>query len=203
MKKLLAITSLLASTCFGAPVAFNVWVDTSSVATTSGSVAFTHLLTAAGDPQVTATISNFSLQGGSIVTPGLATGDVTGDLPGVVTLGDGSDYNDVVYDMTFGTGFSFRLAFDGAGLSAVPPLSSSATFLLTLLDSSGPILSTDPVFGSVLNITLDIDGQLVPTTYPAGAGLDPVVTAEQIPEPGSLAMVLGAALLLVVRKVSR
>jgi hypothetical protein len=145
----------------------------------------------------TATVSNFQTSGGGLTPSITLTGNATGLLPGTLTLGNSTAYNDAFQGFTFGNSFSFDLTLSGAAVGQ-PGGTFGSSFAVSLYDAAGvtPLLTTDPN-GSVLAITLNANGTTslesfaqspTDSTPAAGASL-----VSATPEPSSL--VLLAAML--------
>jgi len=102
------LASLLAATplAWASPITYDVTVNTSSLAGTTGSLDFQFnpgpLVTQAASLQVLEFTSDGTLVVNSLPSPQL-TGDVSGDLSSVVTFDNGTQYNDYFEDFTYGT----------------------------------------------------------------------------------------------------
>lgn len=183
---------------------YSVVIATSSLSGTSADLAFD--LLNGGSASNTVTISGLSTDGtlGAVST----TGEVTGTLPGTVTLMDSpsSFFNEYLTGITLGSRFSFVLdvTTNGPNLSSLP----DAFSLLLLNPVTGlPLFATTDPTGSNSLLTLNIDGspQGALSAYIAPGG-EAVVTATPVstttvPEPGTIfLLVSGFALVLSKRK---
>src|SRR4051812_2024783 len=96
------------------------WVDTSSFpANTAGSLEL-QLNGVAGADFVQGSISGFSSTGGALGTVYPPIGDASGDLATAVTLDNANGVtipNDFLQDFTYGSRFTYLVAFTGPGTS--------------------------------------------------------------------------------------
>jgi hypothetical protein len=133
------------------------------------------------------------------------SGDVTGALPGNVTIANTDTTNEYFEALTFGSAITFHLTLSGAGVDPTGNAggTSGTDFVLDFLDPSGNYLfSTDPSgstgapdpLWTVAVISLDNTG--VPTVYTnPNVGNGPsVATINAAPEPAT-AVVFSAGLL--------
>ena len=108
------------------PITYNITVDSSSIAGTTGSLDFQFnpgpLITQAASLQ----ILDFSSDGSLAGSPSL-TGDVSGALPGTLTYDNGTAYNDYFEDFTYGTTLSFEVSLYGPALSSPDGVSTSGS----------------------------------------------------------------------------
>lgn len=137
------LVATLPTTSYAAPI--HVTVDTSALSGTTGDLVFDFI--DGGTPANTLTLSDFTSDG----TLGTSTpiGDVSGTLPGTVTLGDSEFFNEYLQGSTFGSSLSFT--FDTTG-SPADPTSFPDAFSFFLLDSTGmPVPTTsDPTGANAL-----------------------------------------------------
>ncbi|MBL8228830.1 MAG: NF038129 family PEP-CTERM protein [Bryobacterales bacterium] len=186
-------------------IIYDVQVNTSApgVPGTSGSFEFQLSAGIPGDPLITATITNFTTSGTLVGAPTNA-GNVSGALPGTVSI-DNGNVNFAVASMlqqiTYGMGFSFRLTIDTVAVDPGPPLTSLPLLALYLYDNSlQPILTTD-IFGSVLTWETDADRNPIVSTFPANAlGAPSVITISDVPEPAAVSFVLVGMAMILARK---
>jgi hypothetical protein len=110
----------------------------------------------AGDSNNTVTLSNFSLGGGSIVTPAVSTtGGVTVSAsPLMIVLVDSSFFQDVQFSFTPGSVLSFQ--YDSTSNADIV---APDTFTLAILDNTGNEIPTNNPNG--LNSFVELD---LPTT---------------------------------------
>ncbi|WP_342118540.1 NF038129 family PEP-CTERM protein [Pseudoduganella sp. OTU4001] len=141
-------------------------------------------------PAVTATMSD--LQGFDLDPANFDTMGDASAVPGGFQLLNTAGFNDVYYKATFGGVFSFMLSFSGEA-SAL----DNSTFSIFALNSAEELLG-----GSLLELTY----QLLPNGQP-GAIPDvvaPNADANQVPEPGAMALAaLGLMMLGVARRQRR
>ena len=182
----------------------NVNVDTSLISGTPAQLAFDFIY-GGGPSSNTATISAFSTTG-TLGTNGPNSGNVTGTLPGTVSLSTASAsfFNEYLTDITLGTNFSFQL---GATTNAPGPGSLPDAFSLFVLDPTTglPLFTTTDPTGADSLLTLNIDGspQGVLSVFSAPGG-ESVVTTSAVPEPGTmLLMGTGLAFLMMCRRQCR
>jgi PEP-CTERM motif len=198
---LLLIASLIvfASVASAAPITYQVTVNTSSIAGTTGSLDFNFnpgpLVTQAASIQ----IQDFTSNGTLAEACPCGTGDVTGQLPSTVTIDNGTAYNDYFDDFTFGSTLSFDLSFYGPALTAPNGTSTSgSTFAFSMFsDPAGtvPALTSNTTYGYAAMIDVNLNGTTTPLDYSS----ETTITA--VPEPGTWSlMALGIGLCLIVRR---
>lgn len=171
-----------------------VTINTSSLAGTSADLVFD--LINGGSTSNTVTISDFSSDGTlGTVSP---TGEVTGTLPGTVTLMDSpsSFFNEYLTDMTLGTTISFLLDATTNGPGS-PNLDALSVFLLDP-NTGLPLFSTsDPTYSDSL-FTLNIDGTpegnlgVYTSTVSATA-----ISSTPVSEPPTGILLVGGLVLLI------
>jgi hypothetical protein len=133
------------------------------------------------------------------------TGDVTGALPGDVTLANTDTTNEYFEALTFGSTIKFNLTLSGTGVDPTGNAggTSGTAFVLDFLDPSGDYLfSTDPTGSStapdplwaVAVINIDNTGLVTVNTNPNAGGGPSVATISTVPEPAAWGL-LGAGLL--------
>jgi hypothetical protein len=207
----LAFLGGLESGSLRADFIYDVSIDTSSIAGTSGYLDFQFNPGGVSAP-ASITISNFQTTGGILAPfdPNIGTGDfgdATGMLPGTLTLDNGTQFNDVYQGFTFGTNYSFEL-----DLSDPPAFPDGSSFAMTLYGSDGgtTLLSNNPDgSGSALRLDLSPDGLTVTTAYAAqGVIATPQGSGNPggaVPEPSSLLLLVSALPvgLLVRRRLRR
>jgi len=174
-------------------------VNTSAVTGVSASLAFD--LINGGSASNTVTISDFSTDGTlGAVSP---TGEVTGTLPGTVTLMDSpaSFFNEYLTGMTLGASISFVLDATTNGPDPVSVPDALSVFLLDPITGLPLFPTSDPTYSDSL-FNLNIDGTPTGTlsVYSAPGGEAVVtatpVTATSIPEPATFfLLIVGLAFL--------
>jgi len=135
--------------------AFNINVDTTSLATTDAILAF-DFIDGDGIVNNTVQISNFLTDGNFDPTSGLATGDVSSQLDSAVVIGDASGFNEFLQTITLGNSFQFQLETTNvfAAGATVPD-----SFSFFILDSSGfPLFATTDNTGADALFALDLTG---------------------------------------------
>lgn len=154
----IAIRSLLvlASLTFiaylaGAPASANtltVTIGTAPLSGTSATLAFDFI---DGDGIANNSVSISEFQSDATLGSPVTTGDVSGTLPGPVTLSDTQFFNELLVPLTLGTSISFNL--DYTNLAGSPPDS----FSLFLLDPAAinSLVSTDLTGNALLQIQMD------------------------------------------------
>lgn len=189
----------LVACCFAFPIAASaspmlVTVDTSGIAGTDADIAFD--LIDGGTPANTITLSNFTTDG--TMGASSATGDVTGSLPGAVTIGDTSFFNEYLQNVTLGTTFSFVL--ESTNLPEDPGSFPDGFSLFVLDHASGlPIgTTTDPTgAGALMLWTL---GTTSPELYASDTmriGIGAVPPTNGVPEPSTLPLALVGLLAII------
>jgi hypothetical protein len=139
-----------------------------------------------GASQATATIRNFTgLPEGEF----FADGEVTGTLPGVVAIGNGSAFNALFSSIGLGTRFGFDLSFSSGATGSAP---ADSVFSVALYgdDQVTQLGHPDPFLGSLLRFEVSAAGVApVPSD-------DELAGVSAVPEPGTLMLVLPALALL-------
>lgn len=198
---LIASFIVFASVASANVITYDVTVNTSSIAGTTGSLDFNFnpgpLVTQAASLQILDFTSDGTLAGDCPC----GTGDVAGQLPGTLTFDNGTAYNDYFDDFTFGTTLSFDVTFYGPALTAPNGTSTSgSTFAFSMFsDSLGtvPVLTSDTTDGYAAIINVNLDGSTTSVDYSSEATVSPV------PEPGTLSlMTLGIGLCFIGRRVA-
>ncbi|MCI0548022.1 MAG: NF038129 family PEP-CTERM protein [Candidatus Rokubacteria bacterium] len=191
-----AMTAACPSPSGAVPV--KVTIDTSALAG-SGLLAFDLFGLDAEAGNNTVRIQDFSPPA-AVIGPTLTTGDVTGQLPGEVRLGDGQFFAEALQEVALGDALAFTLEVSGsfAG-SPGDPNDVVAIFLLDPADSFS-LVDTDLVQDALLQI--DIRGaQGLFVQVPALSQPNVPVTAA-IPGPGALALAAVGLGLVLGRRVA-
>lgn len=201
MKRLIILANVLAFAftavpLIGGTIIYDVQVNTSAVNGTSGSFELQLSSGVAGNPLITATLSNFTVNGTLVGAP-TNLGNVSGALPGTVSIDNGNTsfaLASMLQQITYGTGFNFRLTIDTVAVDPGPPLTSLPLLAVYLYNASlSPILTNDP-FGSIITWQTDSLRNPILSTFDSdeSGGLS-VVSISEVPEPATLSM-LGVGL---------
>lgn len=181
-------------------VTYMVSVDTSAINGQNGNLDFQFNPGNSSAEAAIATVTNFLTMGGSLSQPATLTGDAVGSLPGTLTIGNSTSYNDIFQVFTYGKRFTFQLTLSGQAIDS-PGGTFGSSFALSLYDAAGmtPLLTTDPN-GSILTLNLNADGSTLAETFPQSpTNSTPVAIAiNTVPEPSSLKLVTGFIVLIVI-----
>jgi hypothetical protein len=129
-------------------------------------------------PASTAQVSNFSADAtfGFAGAP-ILTGDVSGTLPGTVTINNTTGYNDYFHQVTFGNNLQFHVVLDGVAGNTftLALLGSDGSTSLVTSDANG-FATTIDVKAAGITINNNAGGQITatdvtPTPIPAAAWL--------------------------------
>jgi hypothetical protein len=175
---------LCAASAFGDAVEYEVIVNTSSIAGTSGSLDFQFNPGPSTTQAASLQILDFASDGVLATLPSL-TGDATGALPGDLTFMNDQFYNDYFEGFTFGTTISFEVSLFGPALSE-PDLtdSSGSSFGFSMFsDSAGtiPTLTSDTANGYAFTVAVNLDGSITASNFSAQTSL--VQQVSPVPEP--------------------
>lgn len=188
--------ALLALSAAPLPAAriFQVKVNTPTLVGDPGYVDFQFNSGGADADAGSATITLFSG-----ATPGtdFPIGDVTGSLPGTVTINNTPGLNDLFQAVTFGSEILFRVTIDGPVLNSFDPLSTSGstfTFSMFADDQVTPLLTNDPA-GFALTIDVGPLGALTVNDLSQRG----VIELAEVPEPSTAALLLTGAALIAAR----
>ncbi len=168
----------------GAQVSYQVSVDTSPLANTTGFIDF-QFNPGGNDAQAaTVQVTGFTLSGGLLAPTSADIGAAAGTLPQTLVIGNGGAFNDVFQGITYGTSLSFTASFSGPALTPPPNVITGSTFVLGLYAGDGvtPLLTTDPS-GSLADVELNGTGTTTPTTFPDINGTDYATISATGPNP--------------------
>jgi hypothetical protein len=181
---LLALLMLLCASANAAAIPYRVFIDTSSISGTAGSLAF------AFDPgfglyqSATADILNFSPAANLGAAP-LVADSVSGTLPPSITLSNAANALYMV-GFTYASTISFNVIFDGPAITSPDGVSNSGTtfaFFMLNDDQSVPFLTSN-VQGFAFLIDINLNGTTTVTDFITSTH----TVAEGVPEPGSAAL---------------
>ncbi len=199
--------AVLLAGAFQAPVAragsisYEVTVDTSSFAGTTGGLQFTLIAGNTPAPLDTATITAFTSDG-SLFTPPTTSGDVMGELPATISM-DNQNPSLYFQSITFGNIFDYVVTLTS---TAGDMTSADTTFSFYLFDASGnPITGANSPSGEAFDI--NIQGPSGTFDPPAVYYPPPPITLIQlngaVPEPSTIVL-LGLGLAAIsLRSLSR
>lgn len=196
-----AILGLMFGLCFSgqalsAPM--QISVDTSALAGSSAKLAFELI---DGDFAInnSATISGFAETGANL---GAATtlGGVSGSLPGSVVIDDTDFFNLLEQEITLGDSFSFILDVT----SNFDPMGSFPdSFSFFLLDAAGIPIDTDILSDALLTVDFDGSSMGVLTVASVTPGVSLRVVTQQVPEPGTLWLIVPVMLFFFLKRLTR
>lgn len=212
MRCLLSIGLLLClAAAAPADVTYEVTVDTTSLIGSTGFLDFQFNPGPLGSQAATGEIQNFILIPGSLAGAPDPMGDVMGALPGTVSIGNSTGFNDYFQQVMFGPQIMFDLFLTGPALSAPDGVSASGSsfgFSMFANDGVTPLLTTNPD-GFALIVDVNLTGITHQFTFPSDLnGGPPAVSATIVPEPRaailllSVAAILGFRLRLASRRLS-
>jgi hypothetical protein len=191
------LVALAAPPTAAADFVYLVSANTTAIAGESGSFDLQLNPGGIGTLPVTATITNFAIDGTGL-SLSTTDGNVTGTLsPGPLTINNTQALNDLLENVTFGSSISFTLTLSGPGVSTPDANLPGTSFGLTLYDLNfDPLLTTDPG-GTVITINVNPDGSTGVETFPSDdSGGAPVGSAIlqtlAVPGPGSLMLLTTA-----------
>ncbi len=192
------LLSLLGGPLSAAAIQYTVQVNTSGL---SGPGYGLDIQLNPGDSSsqlVAATISSFSLSGGTLDGAPSTIGSVSGTLPGDVQLTNGTFLNSYFQNFTPGTALSFLLTLSGPAIDTPNGTASfGSTFGLAIYDPSMLPVSSDDPTGFLALIEIDLAGQTNPITFSASGGSPlgtitrvPSTPTDSVPEPAPVLLLL-------------
>jgi hypothetical protein len=201
------VISMLAVTA-NADVVYQISVNTSSITGTPGSVDINFNPGPSSTQAALVQISGFSSDGMLAENCPCGTGDVSGQLTGIVTIGNSTGFNDYFDGFLYGTILVFDVTFSGPAITTPDGTSTSGSSLVFSMfsDPAGtiPALTTDAVNGFALRTDLNPDGTVTLINF------SPQITitapASPVPEPSTLLStltMLALAVFVAHRRKSR
>jgi len=184
-----------------ASIQYVVTVNTTSALLSNGYIDFQFNPSSFGTQPANADVANFATDG--VLDPAApftgSTGEVSGMLPGTVTLTNSETTNEYSEGITFGTTITFDLDLYGPAISD-PNGEGGGTFTLDFFNDNGYLFTNDsqndvPVF----TVDINPDGTTTAQTYPSQNDGPPVVTFSgptEVPEPSAVALLGGGLLTL-------
>jgi hypothetical protein len=181
----LSLVLALTAAAHAEVLTYSVQVNTSSLSGDSGYLDLQFNPGLSPSDPATVTLSGFT--GNGTLVPGAAlggnTGDVTGTLPGTVTIGNAGAYNDYNEGYTFGSFFDLLVTLNLPTVSGTAASGSSFALGLYQSDDATQYLTAAP---SLVEIDLSANGAPTVTSNSPDAQ---VTTATATPEPGSWLLV--------------
>lgn len=169
MRRTLFFTALLvvAAASSAAPITYNLTINTSSIAGTSGSLDFNFNPGTFGSQAASVQIVNFSSDG-SLGTA-ILTGDASGALPSTVTFDNGTPFNDYFQTFKFGSTLSFGVSLYGPALSSPNGTAKSgSTFAFSMFSNAAgtvPVLTSNTSTGFAYVVNVNLDGTTSATSF--------------------------------------
>jgi hypothetical protein len=188
----LAMCGLLAPAAYGS-VYYSLTVDTSSQASNYGYIEFQFNSGTIPAQLADADILGFATDG--TLNPSDPNNDelndVSGTLPGTVSMDNGTTFDDYFEGITFGNTITFELLLSGPALDS-PNGAGGGTFTLDFLNSSTTqyLFTNDPVNDvPAFQININPNGSLSASNFPSSGDGTPVVTFSgpfETPEPATI-----------------
>jgi hypothetical protein len=192
---LIAVALITAASASADAIEYQVTVNTSSIAGTSGSLDFQFnpgpLVSQAADLQILGFTSD-----GTLVAPGFPTGDVSGTLPGTLSFVNDQFFNDYFEDFNFGTTLTFDVAFNGPALTAPDGSAAGSAFAFSMFsdpDGTVPVLTNDTTDGFAVTVAVNADGTTTPTNNSPELQISTVA-----PEPSSTGLLCAGLLAVAI-----
>lgn len=179
-----------AGTASAAPITYDVTVNTASLSGTTGSLDFNFNPGPLTTQAATVQIDSFS--GAATSGSAFLTGAASGALPGVVTLTNGTAFNDYFQDVVYGTTLTFDLSLSGPALSSPDGTSLSGSGLAFSLfsDAAGtqPALTSDAIDGFAATVGVNLDGTTTVSNFSSDTSITAAGGSTSVPEPDSIAL---------------
>ena len=168
-----------------ADVTYRVTVNTASINTSVGYLNLQFNPGNSSSKPATVKLSNFSGGTAGVVLPPLH-GNVTGTVPGTVTMINSTPFQERFQRFTHGNTFSFLLTLSGAAIdNPNGAATAGSTFGLALYDSNqNPILTNQgSATGFAGQVQINPNGSTTPTSFNTATGARPVVTFQLTSTP--------------------
>jgi len=152
-------------------ITYPVRIDTSALAGTTGSLAFQFNPGAEpGAQPAVASISNFTVTGGSLTSVVTDQGGASGSLAGTAHMTNSAVLNEIQQGITFGGSVSFEITISGAAVEQSGNGDFGSTFAVQLLGADGvtPQATINPS-GAPLTVDVNPDGSTRVTNFASSA----------------------------------
>ena len=141
---------------------------------------------------------------GSLSGPAEQAGDVTGSLPGTVTITNTTQFNDYFQPFSYGSLLRFGLTFSGTAISAPSGTAAyGSPFYFGLYDTNQVPLGPVDALGNAFLIQVNSNGSTTPQIF---NGAVAITNASAVPEPSMRALLgvgLAACALMLCRRTFR
>ena len=203
---LLALATIVAPAGWSSAVTL-VHIDTAAIASNTGWLDIQFNPGSVSWQAAMADVSAFSMNGtlltsGSPVSPDVTTGVTGGPLPSTLIFHNADSFNDYFQRVTFGSFLDFTVTLYGDAVDAPDPnvyAGTSFSFALYGDDQSTPLLGAPPLF----QLDINVGGSITPTNNAPDVVTLRSPGSATVPEPSSLALCAGMAVVLAFRRKRR